>query len=243
MKIFQNSFFKSKDDSVENLYRQGVLHLKANDYYAADRSLRKAADAGHVSALYNSFLLNGGGFISPYDIDLAADCFYKAAKAEHPSASKNLFMLAAADRGGFGADNLTHLASSIPPQDGLSALLMVCAARFFHAVAEAHEATSAVIAHELNAASYSENRGVLNFVHRTGVPDSFYNGPLSKLEEGGAADQITDGLEGLSHALRSAGHAPEICAMVRCSIVGYIVSKSPHGKKSKPLLGLDKFFN
>lgn len=243
MKIFQNSFFKSKDDPTENFYQQGIRHLKANEHYAADKSLRSAAAGGHVSALYNLFILNGGGFISPYDIDLAADCFYKAAKAGHPSASKNLFMLEAADRAGFGTNNLTHLAATTPPQDGLSALLMVCASRFFYAVSEAHGATDAVIAYELNGASLSENHGVLSFVQRTGVPESFYSGALSDLEEGEAADQITDGLNSLSLALQSAGNAPQICIMARCSILGYIVSKSSQGRNSKPLLGLDKFFN
>lgn len=243
VKIFQNSFFKSENEFIENLYLQGVRHLKANEHYAADKSLRAAAAGGHVSALYNLFILNGGGYISPYDIDLAADCFYKAAKAGHPSALKNLFMLEAADRAGFGTINLAHLAATISPRGGLSALLMVCACRFFYAISEVHGVTDAVIAYELNGASFSENHEVMSFIRRTGVPESFYSGPLSNLQEGEAADQITDGFNSLSFALQSAGNTPQICAMARCSILGYMISKSPQGRNSKPLLGLDKFFN
>jgi len=174
MKLFQRGFFKSKDDSTESLYEKGVRHLKANDFGAADTSLRAAAENGHVSALYNLFLLNGSGLISPYDFDFAATCLYESAKGEHPTAKENLFMLEAADRAGFGMDNLVGLVANMPPVAGLSAILMVCAARFFHAVSEAHVATADVIAYELRGASSSDDRGVLQFIDRTRVPDGFY---------------------------------------------------------------------
>ena len=244
LKLFQRSFFKSKDDSVEGLYQRGVRHLKANEHDAANKCLRDAAVGGHVSALYNLFVLNGSGYISPYDIDFAANCFYESAKAGHPSSADALFMLETADRAGLGTLNLAKLAEEAVPQEhSVSACVVVFAARFFHAVSEAHGATDEVITYELTGASFSDDPAVLRFIDRTGFPQHLLRTALPKLESGGAADQITDGLNGLSHMLRSAGNSERICRFVRCSILGYMVAKSPKGRNGEPLLGLKDFYS
>lgn len=241
MKLFQRSFFTSSNSSAERHYQDGVRHLKANDHYRADQALRTAAEGGHVSALYNLSILHGCGAISPYDLDFATQCFYEAAKLGHPAASKNLFMLEGADRGGFGTHNLAQLASNSSPQEWFSSLLMICATRYFNAVARLHDATDEVIAYELHGASVSDYGSVQSFVQRTGVPSRVYrNRP--PLEEGSAADQITDGLNAFSMAQRSAGNSERICMAARCTIVGYMISKSSYGMTSLPLLGLDQFF-
>lgn len=130
-----------------------------------------------------------------------------------------------------------------PSVAGLSAILMVCAARFFYAVSEAHGAADEVIAYELAGAAFSDDQDVLQFLERTGLPDVLVKSALPKLEPGLAADQITDGLNSLSHALRTAGFDERTCRFARCSVVGYMISKTPQGQNSKPLLGLDKFFS
>jgi len=241
MKLFQRSFFKSKNDSAENQYEEGVRYLKTNDHYKADKALRAAAVGGHVSALYNLSILHGCGAISPYALDFAAQCFYEAAKHGHPAAIKNLFMLEGADRGGFGTHNLAQLASNSSPQEWFSSLLMICATRYFSAVAKLHDATDEVIAYELHGASISDYGSVQSFVQRTGVPPRVYRSKPA-LEEGSAADQITDGLNAFSVAQRAAGNSEKICMAARCTILGYMISKSSYGAVSQPLLGLDQFF-
>ena len=105
MALFRLPSFKSKDDKIEVFYTNGVLAVQAEKYDLANTNFRKAAEGGHVSAFYNLALLNGAGYISPYDLDLAIDYFYKAANAEHPTATENRWLLEAADRGGFGTQN------------------------------------------------------------------------------------------------------------------------------------------
>lgn len=233
----------SDDGDIEAAYTKGVLALQNSDFYTADKFLREAAVGAHASAYYNLSLMHGAGMISPYSIDFATDCFYKAAASEHPKASENLWLLEAADRGGFGADNLAKLASEWPSSGGLNHLLMICACRFYDVLCRKYGATADVIAYELAAASNSDDLSVLEFLQRTGVPESFYEGGLNRLMEGSAADQITDGLNALHVGLKRGGTRDPFCRMVRCTIVGYIVSKSPFGANAKPLLGTDKFFN
>lgn len=242
MKFFQLSFFKSRNDLIESQYQQGVRHLKANDHYAADKYLREAAAGSHPSALYNLSILHGCGAISPYDLDFAANCHYEAAKLGHPSAVNNLFMLEGADRGGFGTTALAHLAATTSPQEWFSSILMISAARYFSAVSNLHGVTDEVIAYELKGASNSENPSVLKFVERTGIPPIFYSRAHTNLVPGSAADQITDGLNNFSAALRAAGNDKRIWLAARCTILGYMISKTTHNRSSKPLLGLDKFF-
>lgn len=110
MAEFQNPFFTSTSDDVESEYVAGVAALQTGNCSAASRYFGNAARDGHVSALFNLSLLWGGGSVTPYDFDLAADCWYKAAEAGHPRAKAVLWQLEAADRGGFGADNLAKLA-------------------------------------------------------------------------------------------------------------------------------------
>ncbi|WP_147269707.1 sel1 repeat family protein [Rhodanobacter denitrificans] len=243
MNLFQGSWFKSTNDSIESRYQQGVSYLKANYHSGADRCLREAAAGGHASALYNLAILHGCGVLSPYDLDFAATCYYKAAKLGHPSAAKSVFMLEAADRGGFGSDNLAQLAAKTPPDRWFSSILMICATRYFSAVSKLHGATDLVIASELHGASISECPGILSFIERTGVPTSLYSDHRTYLEPGSAADQITDGLNSFSAALRAAGNERMLWIAARCTIVGYMISKTSLGDSSKPLLGLVDFYN
>lgn len=243
MALFQKPFFKSKNTSVEDEYNNGVKCLQRKDWAAASRHLSVAAKGGHVSAIYNLSLLWGGGLVTPYDFDLAADCWYKAAAMEHPKAKQTLWLIEAADRGGFGTDNLVKMTLEQGSQNGLVAVIMICAARFFDVTCRKFGATNDVIAYELDGAASSDWEFIQSFVKRTGIDKSFYEGGLNRLKEGSAADQVTDGLNSLSVAMRNVGFDAETTAMARCSIVGYIILKSPYGEKSQPLLGLDQFFN
>jgi TPR repeat protein len=243
MGLFQNPFFQSKDEKVEGFYTNGNLALQCNQYDLANSNFRKAAEGGHVSAFYNLALLNGCGYISPYDLDLAIDYFYKAASAGHPTASEKLQLLEAADRGGFGSHNLAKFASeTIPLQDGLNHLVMMCAGRFFDVLCKKYGATNDVIAYELDAAATSENPAVLRYLSRTGIPSSFYEGGLNRLTPGSVADQITSGLNELHVGMKKSGMADEMCLMARCTIAGHIIRKSPYGSHSQPLKGVYDFY-
>jgi hypothetical protein len=238
---FQNQFFTSTSEEVEAEYVAGVVALQTGDCNAASRHFGNAARDGHVSALYNLSLLWGGGSVTPYDFDLAADCWYKAAEAGHPRAKDTLWQLEAADRGGYGADNLARFteeansASLIPS-------IMICAARFNDVVCRRYGATVDVIAYELDAAATSDWDFVHSFINRTGIDRGFYEGGLNRLKPGSAADQITDGLNKLSVAMLRSGASDKLTVMARCSIVGHIIAKSPYGDRSLPLRGVDTFF-
>lgn len=243
MALFQKSFFKSSNTFVENEYVNGVGCLKRGEWTAASRHLSLAAKGGHVSATYNLSLLWGSGRVTPYDFDAAADCWYKAAAMGHPAAKETLWLIEAADRGGFGSDNLARMTLQQGSQNGLVATIIVCAARFYDVICRKFGATNDVIAYELDGAATSDWHFIHSFINRTGIDKSFYGGGLNRLKEGSAADQVTDGLSGFSVAMREAGFDAETTAMARCSIVGYIILKSPYGEKSEPLFGLDKFFD
>ena len=157
MALFQNPFFKSDSDFTERQYEIGVRFLAEKDYGQANQYLKKAAEDGHISALYNLAILHGSGVLEPIDVDFAAECFYKAAHAGHPSAQQNLFMLEAADRAGMGTTHLANLALNSPPVDGmLPYLVMITGCRFYAAVCKATDATQQVINYELDAASSRE---------------------------------------------------------------------------------------
>lgn len=242
MALFQNPFFKSKKPSIEDEYINGVKCLQNGDWTAGSRHFSAAAKGGHVSAIYNLSLLWGAGRVTPYDFDLAADCWYKAAAMEHPKAKETLWLIEAADRGGFGSDNLVEMTLQQGSQNGLVAAIMICAARFYDVTCRKFGATSDVIAYELDGAAASDWKFIQSFIKRTGIHRTFYEGGLDRIKENSAADQVTDGLNNLSVAMRNVGFDAETTAMARCSIVGYIIQKSPYGEKSQPLLGLDQFF-
>lgn len=243
MALFRNPFFKSESVSVEDAYENGVMALHNDQFDLANRNFHTAAQGGHVSALFNLALLNGGGSISPYDLDFAIDCFYRAANAEHPTASKNRWLLEAADRGGLGTKNLAKLASEFVHLGGLNHLIMMCGARFFDVLCKKYGATNDVIAYELDAAATSDNQAIQRFLKRTGVSPSFYEGGLNRLSSGSAADQITDGLTELYMGLRAGGVTDELALMARCTVVGHIVLKSPYGSRSAPLKGIRDFYS
>lgn len=243
MATFQKPFFTSESSDIEAEYVSGVHALQRGDYDAASRHFGNAARGGHVSALYNLSLLWGMGSVTPYDFDLAADCWYKASEAGHPQATALLWQLEAADRGGFGADNLAEIAGQPNPTGGLIPSLMICAARFYDVICRKYGATVDVIAYELDAAATSDFAFVRSFIERTGIDQAFYQGGLNRLKSGSAADQITDGLNQFHVAMRKSGVSSELAVMARCSIVGYVISKSPYGERAKPLLGTDRFFD
>lgn len=241
MPLFQNSFFKSNNQAIEDEYAKGVSLLKNGDMDGASRHFAQAMSGGHTSATYNLYLMWGAGTVSSYDFDAAADCWYKAA-AGHPKAKESLWLIEAADRGGFGTEILADFATKQGSQHGLVAAVMVCAARFFDVLCRKYGATADVIAYELDGASRSDWSFIHSFIERTGLNESFYEGGLDRLLDGSAADQITDGLNQLSVAMLKAGFDDKTVAMARCSIVGYIILKSPYGDNAQPLLGTDRFF-
>jgi hypothetical protein len=243
MAEFQNPFFTSVSEDVEAEYVVGVAALQNGDCNAASRHFGNAAREGHVSALFNLSLLWGGGSVTPYDFDLAADCWYKAAEAGHPRAKAALWQLEAADRGGFGADNLAKLVEEANRGDILIPSIMTCAARFYDVICRKYGATVDVIAYELDAAATSDFDFVHSFINRTGIDAAFYDGGLNRLKSGSAADQITDGLNKLHVAMRRSGVNDKLAIMARCSIVGYIIAKSPYRDRSQPLRGVDTFFD
>ena len=211
---------------------------------AASRHLVKAAEGGHASAFYNLSILWGSGAVSPYDFDAAADCWYKAAAAGHPKAQESLWLLEAADRGGFGSENLIDMALKQGKNGALlNSNVMICAARFFDVTCKKYGATNDVIAYELDGAESSDWKFIHAFIERMGIDRSFYEGGLNRLSEGSAADQVTDGLNDLAVAMGQIGYDQNLIVMARCSIVGYIILKSPYGQHAEPLRGLDTFFN
>ncbi|MBY5708869.1 hypothetical protein [Rhizobium leguminosarum] len=242
MPEFQNPFFVSASEEVEAEYIAGLGALQRGDCNAASRHFGNAARGGHVSALFNLSLLWGGGSVTPYDFDLAADYWYKAAEAGHPRAKAALWHLEAADRGGYGADNLANFAQQADPGGGLIPSTMICAARFYDVICRKYGATVDVIAYELDAAAKSDFDFVHSFIQRTGVDKDFYQGGLDRIKPGSAADQITDGLNKLHVAMKRSGVSDRLAVMARCSIVGHVIAKSPYGDRSQPLRGVDTFF-
>jgi len=244
MPLFQNPFFKSSNDLTERQYEIGVRFLAEKDYGQANRYFKKAAEEGHISALYNLALLNGSGVIEPFDIDFAAECLYKAAHAGHPNAKAYLSILEAADRGGLGTTHLANLALNSQRIDGiLPYLIMITGCRFFAAVCKATNATQQVINYELDAASASEQKYIQDFVKRCGVPVSEFSGGFHKLEEGGAADQITNGLNHLFLSMTQAGYTAEFCLIARCTIVSYLISQSKYAESAPELHSINIFLN
>lgn len=243
MPEFNKPFYTSNSLKVEADYVAGVGALQQGDFTTASRLFVNAAGAGHVSALYNLSLIWGGGNVTPYDFDLAADCWYKAAEAGHPRAKSTLWHIEAADRGGYGADNLAKFVLQEEGGNTLVAPLMVSAARFYDVICRKYGATVDVIAYELDAAATSDFPFVHAFIARTGIHKDFYQGGIHRLKSGSAADQITSGLNSLHVAMRQSGASDELAVMARCSIVGHVIAKSTYGDQSQPLLGIDKFFS
>lgn len=237
MEIFKSLFSRKKVDC----YAEGVACLKNNDHYRANKEFKKAAIEGNLSAIYNLSLLNGGGSVTPYDIDYATDCFRNAAAGGHQKAQEFSFWLDKAEDTSFGTTALAMFASKLPADDTPNHLLMMTACLLYNALCITHRATSEVIEYELDAASASDYSYVHNFIKRSGVPESVYRGGVNRLQKGSAADQITDGLNNLYAGLKYSGHSDQLCIMIRCSIVGYILSKSDR-YNSSPMLGVDSFF-
>ncbi len=242
MKLFGSAFFRSANDNIEASYTNGVLAMQKGDYNQADKHLRQAAKGGHVSALFNLGLLHGAGDVSPMDPDFAIDCLYKAADAGHPKAQElKKGFLEPADRGSYGTVNLIQNASYCGPDSGMAYIVMLNACRFIDVLCRQHNATDQVIAYELDGASHSEYPMVHRYIERTGIPAAFYEDGLNRLEAGCAADEITDVLNQFSVAMTQAGFDQETVIFSRCTIVGHLIRSSPHGSKSKPLLGKKEF--
>lgn len=241
MALFGKQFFKSSDANAEKSYKEGVNAVSRGDYVKAYHLLNKASEAGHPSAYYNLFLIHGGGYITPFDPDAAADNFYKAAAANHPKAKEQLFMLEGADRAGYGMENLARTAAASQKTGYLPPILMVCGCRFVDSVATKFGATMDVIAYELDAASMSDKKFVSSFITRTGVSPSVYRGGMGRLVDGSAADQITDGLNQMSIALIGSKMGSDLALMARCTVVGYVIKKSHLGSRSSHLYGAKEF--
>lgn len=239
--LFGKQFFKSSDGKAETSYKEGVNALSRGEYLKAYHLFNEAAKSGHASAYYNLFLIHGGGYITPFDPDAAADNFYKAAAANHPKAKEQLFMLEGADRAGYGMDNLARTAAASEQTGYLPPIFMVCGCRFVDSVSKKFGATMDVVAYELDAASMSDKKFVRSFITRTGVAPSVYRGGMGRLIEGSAADQITDGLNQMSIALMGSNMNNDLALMARCTMVGYMIKKSHLGIKASQLMGVQEF--
>lgn len=244
MPEFQKPFFMSSSIQTEREYANGVNYLAQENWYSAFDCLIKAAENGHVSATFNLSVLISSGRLTPFDIDFAADCLYSAHQAGHPGAVQFARMLDAADRAVYGTINLADYASAINvPTDGaLPSMLVLCCCRYYWAICQAHDVVDDVIRYELDAARTSDFKFVHRFADRTGIPHDDYSGGLTSLESGSAADQITDGLNLLAVKMLQSGFSHAHTVMTRCTIVGYIISKSRYAALSKPLYGVDRFF-
>lgn len=242
MALFGKQYFKSPNESAEMAYRAGVMAVSAKNYQAAYEHFNEAAEAEHGSAYFNLFLLHGGGYLSTYDLDAAADCHYKAAAIGHPTAKDQLWMLEAADRAGFGMDNLAAYAARSVETGFLPPLLMTCACRFVSAVCLKYGAVAEVIAYELESASSIDDNCVDAFVRRTGIDQSFYRGGMKRVVEGSAADQITDGLNQFGQALSRSDMSSRLGMMACCTVVGHLIRKSYLGESAAPLRGVKQFF-
>ncbi|MBJ6987270.1 sel1 repeat family protein [Devosia sp. MC521] len=241
MALFQNPFFKSNSNDTEAEYTKGVVSLQSSRFEEASQHFQIAASGGHVSALYNLSIIHGSGLISPWSFDAAADCWYKGASLGHPSAQSSLWMLEAADRGGFGYDNLAKMSSEQSNRGQVNAALMTCAARFTDVLCKKYGASNDFIAYEIDAARQSDDEHVRRFVERTGLSNDVTTGGLDRLIPGSAADQITDGLNQFSVAQLRSGMDEKYVTMSRCTVVGYVIQKSVYGSMSKPLLGVADF--
>ncbi|NKF24768.1 sel1 repeat family protein [Solimonas marina] len=242
MALFGNPFFKSESKETEDDYSKGVLCLQKGNFYDADKYFRAAAASGHVSALYNLALINGGASISPCDIDFAISCFRKAGNGGHPKAKEFSTWIDKAEDTSFGTRALAMFAAQLPAQNEPNHLLMMVGCRLYSALCTQYEASDSVVEYELDAASTSDHPYIHRFIDRTGVNKSIYSGGLNRVQQGSAADQITDGLNHLFLGLKHSGHSDDLGLMIRCTIVGYIISKSKHANAASPLLGIDKFF-
>ncbi|MEH6640574.1 hypothetical protein [Vreelandella glaciei] len=239
MALFDNPFFRSKDNNAENEYTEGVLCIQKNDFYGANSHLKSAARGGHVSALYNLSLINGGGYISPYDVDFSIDCLRKAARGGHPKSQEFSPWIDKAEDTSFGTVALAMFAAKFAAGNVLSHILVMVGCKLYAALCAKYGVEDEVIAYELDAANHSDYQFIHNFIRRTGVSKSIYSGGLNRLEKGAAADQITDGLNQLHVGLKQSGHDDKISLMTRCTIVGYVISKSKYAKSASPLLGVD----
>lgn len=243
MALFSTPFFKSNVKDTEDDYSMGVLCLQEGNFSEANKFFKAAARGGHVSALYNLALINGSALISPVDIDFAADCFRKASNGEHPKAKEFSFWLDKAEDTSFGTIALGMYAAKLPPKKEPNHLLMMVACRLYNSLCIMYGALDSVIEYELDAASTSPHPYIHRFIERTGINKSIYSGGLNRIDKGSAADQITDGLNQLFLGLKESGQSDELGLMVRCTIIGYIISKSKYANKAAPLLGIDKFFD
>jgi hypothetical protein len=248
--------FISDDDEAESHYIKGILSLRRADFDETYANFKDAASKGHVSAHWNLALLIGSGRITPLDIDHAADCFRAAANGGHPTATNSIYMLDAADRGGFGYNNLETMIVAGGAKDYLPAILIICACRFTYALCKQYDVVDEVINYEVPAAAKSDSPAIREFVRRTGIDlprrRVMVQDPLDfpglgliipDLEAGSPADQITDGFNQITVAFQAAGYSDDLTAFARCTILGYIVSKSGRGAHADPLLGFDRFFD
>jgi hypothetical protein len=241
--LFSKVFFGNKDKTTEDEdYVKGLRCLQKRDFYGANVCFKIAAERAHVSAIYNLSLIHSMGMISPYEIDFGIACFRLAGALGHPNAKEFLEWLDKAEDTSFGTIALSMFAAKVSAQNEPNHLLMMVGCKLYNALCIQYDAVDSVIEYELDAASRSENYYIHNYIKRTGISHSVYSGGLNRIQEGSAADEITDGLNSLYLGLKRSGHSNELCLLIRCTIVGYIISKSRHASRARSLLGADKFF-
>lgn len=238
----RKAFYRSSSNEIESYYNCGVLDLYKNDFNSAADNFKIAAKNGHISAIFNLCSIIGGGLITPYDFDLAANYWREAAEGGHPRAKESLCILDAADGLEFKIGALPQLAEDTRWNGGLVASTMISAARFYSAICDKHIVSQQVIFYELNAASTSDYGFVHKFIERTRIDKGLFSGSVD-LDYGSVEDEITDDMNMFFVNMRRAGVSPELVAMARCSVVGYVIQNSFYGVHDNVLFGVDKFFD
>lgn len=242
MKIFRTVSTRSSENARE-LYNDGVKALQSCDHYEADELLRAAAEMKHPSALFNLSLLHGSGWISPYDIDFAAECLLKAAELGHAQAALEVPYIVASDQGSLGAIYLEDRALKTVPLNELNAFLMILACRYYKAVCDIHEATEEWLFWEFGVLSRMKSPHVQSFLSRIGVSASEVAPANFQLEAGSYVEAIATFSHQFFQAMKAAGNSDRSCILARCTLVGYVASHSEFEEFHHPLLGADTFFS
>ncbi|WP_299913375.1 hypothetical protein [uncultured Paracoccus sp.] len=234
--------FSDDPTTGHDLFRSAVSAVASDNFYEADGLLRKSMLRGFMPAYFNSAILNGQGCISPFNIDYAVECYRTAAQLGHERAAELLQIINNADIAHLTISDITNLATALEHGTFLNPIHTMVACRFYKSLCEKTSSLEEVILYEIEAASQSEYRSVLEFVDRTGIPPESYEGAYGRLVAGSPADKITDGLNELTVAMSRSGASERSYLFQRCTIVGYLVSRSRLGKDAKLLLGIEDFF-
>jgi len=183
--------------------------------------LREAAKGGHPQAK---------DFLSILDI------IYKFGTLDDANIQEQYIFLC----GDFGLKKTlkagTEPAGYLPPE------FMIWACDFIYYCCTKYNIINDFIENELDAASHSPFNFVHDFIQRTGIKKSIYLGGMKRCTAGSPVDKLSIVLHKAVFFLKNHGYQEEWCIMARCTIVGYLISKSKYSNGAESLLGVDDFF-